>query len=72
MQKKANEDLGTACVHSWEGRGKKIKLRVELMPQVTALAQEEGRKKMDMEENAGYKKSELLPEHSMSGRQEEI
>lgn len=42
------------------------------MPQVTALAQEEGRKKMDMEENAGYKKSELMPEHSMSGRQEEV
>ena len=36
------------------------------MPRVTVQAQEEGRKKTDMEENAGYKKYELLPEHSIT------
>lgn len=35
------------------------------MPQMTVVAQE-GRKKMDMEENVEYKKSELMPEHSVT------
>ncbi|GAB0191445.1 hypothetical protein GRJ2_001609800 [Grus japonensis] len=40
------------------------------MPQVIVLAQKEGRIKMDMEENAGYKKCELMPEHSIIDVQE--
>lgn len=52
------------------GKWKNLKLRVGLMSWVTVLAKEEGRKKMYMEEDARYKKSELLPAHSITDVQE--